>query len=126
MDPLALFGISVLFGFAAWGLVSARYLWPQLRSLPREQALAALLSLHVFRFVGLGFLVPGVVRSDLPEAFARPAAYGDLTAATLAFLALAVLRTPWGSVVVWLFNIWGTADLLYAFYKIGRASCRER
>jgi len=117
MDPLALFGISVLFGFAAWGVVTARYLWPKLRSLPRKQALAALLTLHAFRFIGLSFLMPGVVRSDLPAAFARPAAYGDLIAAILAFLALAVLRTPWGSVAVWLFNIWGTADLVYAFYN---------
>src|SRR5262249_36771989 len=41
----------------------------------------------------------------------------DLIAAILAFLALAVLRTSWGPVAVWLFNIWGTGDLIYAFYN---------
>src|SRR5262249_13305463 len=117
MDPLVLFGISVLFGFAAWGVVTARYLWPQLRSLPREQALAALRTLHAFRFFGLSVLIHSVVRSDLPVAFARHAAYGDLIAAILAFRALDVLRTSWGSVAVWLFNIWGTADLVYAFFN---------
>ncbi len=117
MDPLALFGISVAFSFAAWGVVARRYLWPWLGSLPREQALAPLLTLHAFRFIGLAFLMPGVVEPSLPAAFARPAAYGDLIAAALALLALAALRTPWGVAAVWLFNFWGAADLINAFYN---------
>ncbi len=36
MDTLALFGISVAFSFAAWGVVTARYLWPKLRMLPQS------------------------------------------------------------------------------------------
>jgi hypothetical protein len=113
----ALVGVSVVFGFLAWGVVTVRYLWPKLRTLPREEGLAALLTLHTFRFVGLAFLMPGVVRPDLPGAFARPAAYGDLIAAILALLALAILRTSWGTAVVWSFNILGSADLVYAFYN---------
>jgi hypothetical protein len=46
------------------------------------------LILHSFRFIGLAFLVPGVVSPDLPSAFARSAAYGDVIAATLAMLSL--------------------------------------
>jgi hypothetical protein len=42
--------------------------------------------LHSFRFIGLAFLVPGVVAPDLPSAFARSAAYGDIVAATLALI----------------------------------------
>ncbi len=117
MDALALFGISVAFSFAAWGVVTARYLWPKLRTLPREQALGPLLTLHAFRFVGLAFLVPGVVGPDLPAAFARPTAYGDLIAAILALVALAGLRTSWGATAVWLFNIWGAVDLLFALFQ---------
>ena len=117
MDPLALFGIMVVFGFVAWGVVSARYIWPRLRALPPEQAFAGLLTVHTFRFIGLVFLMPGVVRPDLPAAFAVPAAYGDLIATILALFALAVLRTSWRTAAVWVFNIWGTADLVYAFYN---------
>jgi hypothetical protein len=73
--------------------------------------------LHSFRFIGLAFLVPGVISPDLPGAFARPAAYGDLIAALLALLALAGLQSRLGIGLVWLFNLWGTADLLYAFYQ---------
>ncbi len=117
MPPQALFGISVALGFLAWGIVAAQYLWPYLRSQPRVEALRPLLVLHSFRFVGLAFLVPGVVAPELSAAFARPAAYGDLIAAVLALLALAALRSRWGMPLVWVFNLWGTADLLYAFYQ---------
>ena len=117
MPPQALFGLSVALGFLAWGIVAARYLWPYLRSQPRVDALRPLLVLHSFRFVGLAFLVPGVVAPELSAAFARPAAYGDLIAAVLALLALATLQSRWGMLLVWVFNLWGTADLLYAFYQ---------
>jgi hypothetical protein len=73
--------------------------------------------LHSFRFIGLAFLVPGVLSSDLPGAYARPAAYGDLIAALLALLALAGLQSRLGIVLAWVFNVWGSADLLYAFYQ---------
>ena len=117
MPALALFGTSVALGFVTWGIVAARYLWPALRNQPRAEALRPLLLLHSFRFIGLAFLVPGVVSPDLPEAYARPAAYGDLIAAVLALLALAALRSRPGIALVWVFNVWGTADLLYAFYQ---------
>src|SRR5262245_66201850 len=50
---------------------------------------------------------------ELPAAFAIPAAYGDLIAALLALVALAALRSGVGIPLVWAFNLWGTADLLY-------------
>src|SRR5262249_2950575 len=71
---------SVGFSFVAWGLVVAWYVWPQLRGRSRAEAMRPLLVLHSFRFVGLSFLVPGVVSPDLPAAWAGPAAYGDLIA----------------------------------------------
>ena len=117
MPPQVFFGTSVALSFVAWGIIAARYLWPALRNQPRADALLPLLLLHSFRFIGLAFLVPGVVSPDLPGAFARPAAYGDLIAALLALLALAGLRSRLGIVLVWVFNVWGSADLLYAFYQ---------
>jgi hypothetical protein len=117
VPPAALFGLSIVLGFVAWGLVAAHYIWPALRRRSREDALRPLLLLHCFRFIGLAFLVPGVVSPDLPRAFAWPAAYGDLVAALLALLALAALRTPLGLGLVWLFNLVGTADLLHAYYQ---------
>jgi len=67
-------------------------------------------------------LVPGVVSPELPAAFAQPVAYGDLITALLALLALAALGTPTGTVLTWVFNAFGTADLLFAFYQGSRIS----
>ena len=117
MPPQALFGISIALSFLAWGIIAARYLWPALHKQPRANALRPLLLLHSFRFIGLAFLVPGVVSPDLPDGFARPAAYGDLIAAALALLALAGLQSRLGIGLVWVFNLWGSADLLYAYYQ---------
>jgi hypothetical protein len=116
MNVQLLFGISVAFGFVAWAVVTALYIWPELRARSRIEALRPLLVLHGFRFIGLSFLVPGVVSADLPIAFARDAAYGDVVAAILALLALATLRNKLGIALAWIFNIWGSLDLLNAFY----------
>jgi hypothetical protein len=120
MQPQVVFGISVLQGFVVWGMIGARYIWPALRGRPRTEALRPVLLLHAFRFVGLAFLVPGVVSSDLPDAFAQPAAYGDLATSLLALLAMATLGSQLGTIIVWVFNIVGTVDLLNAFYQADR------
>lgn len=110
------FFVSVVFGFITWGIVATRYIWPKLRPLPRAEALRPLLILHSFRYIGLAFLVPGVVSPELPSVFANSAAYGDIVAATLALLSLATLRFRTGIVIAWIFNLWGAFDLLSAFY----------
>jgi hypothetical protein len=117
MSPLIICAISIVFSFVAWSIVAAHYIWPELRGQMRARALRPLLILHSFRFLGLAFLIPGVVSPDLPAAYAAPAAYGDIIAAGLALIALAALNNGWGDFLVWIFNIWGTADLLYAFYQ---------
>ena len=58
---------------------------------------------------------------ELPSAFAHAAAYGDIVAAILALLSLASLPRGAGIVIVWIFNLWGSADLLNAFYQANNA-----
>jgi hypothetical protein len=120
MPQRALFGISVILRFISWGIIATRYIWPALRRVPRAEALRPLLLLQTFRFVGLAFVIPGVVSPDLPVAFARPAAYGDLSSSILALLAIATLGSTLGIILAWAFNILGSADLLYAFYEGNR------
>jgi len=115
------FFVSIAFSFIAWGIVTARYIWPELRPRQRAEALRPLLILHSFRFIGLAFLVPGVVSPELPSAFAHSAAYGDIVAATLALLSLVLLPRRAGIVIAWIFNLWGSADLLNAFYQANDA-----
>src|SRR5947209_15748081 len=111
------FFVSIAFSFIAWGFVTARYIWPELHVRQRAEALRPLLVLHSFRFIGLAFLVPGVVSTDLPSAFAHSAAYGDIIAAVFALVSLLALPGAAGIFMAWIFNIWGFADILNAFYQ---------
>jgi hypothetical protein len=115
------FFVSIAFSLIAWGIVAARYIWPELRVRERTEALRPLLTLHSFRFSGLAFLVPGVVSPDLPPAFAHSAAYGDIIAAILALLSLLLLPSSAGVAVAWIFSFWGSLDILNAFYQANHA-----
>jgi hypothetical protein len=119
MSVLAIFGVSVMMGFIAFGVVTNLYILPHLWNSSRENALIALIVPHAFRYVGLSFLVPGVVSPSLEQAFALPAAYGDFGASILALIAIFALgaRSHWAIPLVWLFNIWGFADLWLAMYR---------
>jgi hypothetical protein len=113
LPQLAFFG-SIAFSVTAWGIVAARYIWPALRLRQGSEALRPLLILHSFRFLGLAFLVPGVVSPDLPRVFVTSAAFGDIIAAALALLSL---RSAPGLLIAWIFNVWGSVDLVNAFYQ---------
>src|SRR5262249_15034631 len=119
MNVQALFGFSILMSFVVFGLVTKFFIWPYLKGREQKAALLPLVVPHTFRFAGLSFLVPGVVSASLPSAFATPAAYGDLIAAILAIVASIALFKRWSVSIpfVWLFNVWGAADLLFAFYQ---------
>lgn len=117
MDPQLRFGVSIGLSFLTWGLVAKYYWWPALRTRPGRAGFRPILLLHATRFVGLGFLVSGVVSPELPIAFAGPAAYGDLTAALLALATVAVLEKRIGPLFLWVFNLWGAGDLLFAYYQ---------
>ena len=116
LPQLAFFG-SIAFSVIAWAIVAARYIWPALRVRQRSEALRPLLILHSFRFIGLAVLVPGVVSPDLPRAFAHAEAYGDIIAAILAVISLLLLPSAPGLLVAWIFNVWGSVDLVNAFYQ---------
>jgi hypothetical protein len=113
----ALFGISALLSTVSSVVVATLYVWPWLRRVKPREALAILVAPHLFlRFIGLSFLVPGVVATALPPAFAVPAAFGDLVAGLLAILVTVGLarQAAWARGAVWAFNTWGAADLVYA------------
>jgi hypothetical protein len=119
MNAFALFGASILASFVS-SAVAARLFAPRLQNSDPNRALTFLVAPHMFlRFIGLSFLVPGVVSPLMPAGFAIPAAYGDFIAGILAIVATIALvnRTAWATKSVWLFNIWGAADFLFAFYQ---------
>jgi hypothetical protein len=119
------FVLSVVGAFLTSSVVAYTYVWPAVRAMPRDDALRLLAAFHAFRFFGMNFLVSGFVSSQLSSDFANQVGWGDLIAAVLALLSMAALSWRWSIAVpmVWIFNIWGTLDLLNAYYmgatKIG-------
>ena len=86
------FFVSYAVAFLVFGLIGKWYLWPAIRERAPAIALTPLLLYACLRVNGLMFLMPGLVSPQLPGTFAVPVAYGDLTAAVLALLALACVR----------------------------------
>lgn len=125
MNPRAAFGLSILMSLASSIVAAVLFAWPWLRTRDRNQSLTWLVAPHMFlRFIGLSFLVPGVVSGSLPIAWAVPAGFGDFAAGILAIVATVGLarQAAWASAAVWTFNLWGAADLLFAFYQGNRVA----
>src|SRR5215470_2721026 len=78
--------------------------------------LTVILLLHSFRHLGLMFLAPGATYAGIPPQFAYPAAFGDLLAAVLALAAIPAVAKGGrrGRLLVWVFNLEGTLDLIAA------------
>jgi hypothetical protein len=117
VNEFLLFGLSVALSFCAWGYLSVNYAWPWLNRRSFTSAARAILIINTFRFVGASFLFPGVASTTLPSSFAVPGGFGDLLAVVLAWVSLFLLARPAGVVALWVFNVWGTVDLIYAFYQ---------
>ncbi len=120
MNALPIFGVSILGSFTSSVIAARLFAWPRLQKTDVNRALTVLVAPHMFlRFIGLSFLVTGVVSPSLPAGFAIPAAYGDFVAGILAIASTVALvnGSSWATKIVWLFNLWGAADLLFAFYQ---------
>lgn len=118
------FVLSVMGALLTSSVVACTYVWPAVRAMPRHEALRLLAAFHAFRFLGMNFMVSGFVSSELSSDFAGQVGWGDLVAAVLALLSMAALSWRWSIAIpiVWIFNVWGTLDLLNAYYmgvKIG-------
>ncbi|MBT8401985.1 MAG: hypothetical protein KJO98_16035 [Rhodothermia bacterium] len=108
--------ISMTIGLLSYALIARWYLMPWLSKRSLTSALTPLLLFHSFRYIGLAFLIPGVTAESLDPRFAVPAAYGDLAAALLALLSIALLHNKWRLAipVTWTFNVVGLVDLIFA------------
>ncbi len=114
MDSVTIFWLQLAWSAFVFALTAVWFVWPRLTSLSRHSALIVLLFVHVFRYVGMTLLVPGMVDPKLPADFLSSAAYGDLLEAALALASIAALRSHWRFAIplVWVANLWGFADLL--------------
>ena len=118
MPVQALFGLSVLTSFVAFGIVAKIYIAPRLKmmcredpSLPGRPAYVPVCGLELSCSRGrvAGF-VTGLRRSRGLWRPNRSSACHYCHHRTFRARRL-------GNALVWLFNIWGAGDLLYAFYQ---------
>lgn len=58
--------VNLLLSLMAFALIARWYILPRLHGISRARALQPFLLLHSFRHIGLMFLAPGAVKTDLP------------------------------------------------------------
>ena len=119
MQGAPIFAVQVVLALLTYSLLGRWYVAPRLRGLPKAVALQPLLAVHAFRYIGLVFIVPTVVKPALPQSFAVPAAIGTAIAGCLALAAIAALRTrpAVGIVLAWVWSVEGLADFANAFFQ---------
>jgi hypothetical protein len=109
--PVVLFSLIALpiLGFSATYLSN-----PAFRAFANGIDLTLLVGSHVWRFVGVGFVLAWL-RGALPAGFGIPEGFGDIVAAAGALALLPMIRRGTASrraLLAW--NVWGFVDLLSA------------
>jgi hypothetical protein len=106
--------LACLFAVPILGFVLAYAASPSLRKVGDTIPLTLLVGSHVWRFVGIGFVI-GWLTGALPGGFAIPAGFGDILTAAGALALLPGIRRATasrGRLLAW--NVFGTLDLLAA------------
>jgi hypothetical protein len=108
--------VNLFFSTSVFWIAAKIYLLPRLHELKPQTILLPILLLHSFRHLGLMFLAPGATYAGIPPQFAYPAAFGDLLAAILALASILAVAKNLRSarILVWIFNVTGSLDLLAA------------
>ena len=127
MNPLPLFALQMALSLAAWSAIAVWLLRPWLQTQPFRTRLMVLISPQLFRHVGVSLLVPALVGPGMPRGFALATAIGDTVAQLLALAALGALARGWRHAValVWVFNVFGSVDMLHALAQAARAGAVE-
>jgi hypothetical protein len=108
--------LNLIANTAIFYVATRLYLLPLLSRVRPRQILVPILLLHSMRHLGMMFLARGATYPGLPPEFAYPAAFGDLITAIMAFVALPLVLgdSVFARPLVWVFNVFGTVDLLVA------------
>jgi hypothetical protein len=108
--------LNLVANTAIFYLAARLYLLPLIPRLRPQQILVPILLLHSTRHLGMMFLTRGATYPGLPPEFAYPAAFGDLITAIIALIAIPFVlhRSVFARPIVWIFNVFGTVDLLVA------------
>ncbi|MEQ8478733.1 hypothetical protein [Fulvivirga sp.] len=102
--------ISIILGFNWW-------IKPRLANLSIHDALLPFVFLNTFRYLGLLFMTKEQFYDGFPSDFLTTVGLWDLATAILAIITSIALKGKWKFAIplVWVFNIFGFADLITAF-----------
>lgn len=119
MSPFLVLNIQSTLSLVAFALIACWHVEPRLQTRSREEALAPLLWVQVFRYAPLALYAPGQVDPRIPSDVAAAVGLGDLASAVVALVALVALklRARGAIALVWAFSVVGIADLVFATLK---------
>jgi hypothetical protein len=115
-DCVNVLTVNLLLSTLVFWVAARIYVVPKLPALTPQAVLVPILLLHSLRHLGLMFLASGATYAGIPPQFAYPAAFGDLLAALLALAAIPAMlgNMRVRRLLVWIFNVAGTIDLIAA------------
>lgn len=107
--------LEFILGLIAWITIYRMFWKERLNSLDQHKKIMVLSSIHLFRYIGLVFLVGGLFPvyeegGTLPYRLA----FGDLAASVTALIAIISLsnKTKYAIMLTWIFNSIGAVDLI--------------
>ncbi len=110
--------ITFLFGSISWRFIIGTIFLPQFKSWTTQQLLKPLVSVHLFRYVSLSLLIPGLTTANdiLPKSHIIRLASWDVICAILAMLVLVSIHKAWKStrILLLLLSVVGLGHLLMA------------
>lgn len=123
MHPFLIVAIQFSMGLAAYGLIFSKYVRPRLEIVDFHAAIAPMLLVHAFRFLGLTLLAPGQVDPAQDLTALQTIAFGDLAAGVVGLAAAiaAFQRSAATRPLAWLLTVVGLADFASVSLAIQRA-----
>lgn len=102
--------ISLILGFKFW-------IQPRIENLSIHDALLPFVFLNSFRYLGLSFMAKEQFYGGFPADFLTTVGLWDMSTAIFAIIVTVALKGKWKFAIplVWVFNIFGFADLITAF-----------
>ncbi len=117
LDNFTIINLQAIIGSVALIIGFNWWIKPRIAHLSIHDALLPFVYLNAFRYLGLSFMAQEQFYSGFPTEFLNTVGIWDMATAILAIIASIALKNKWSLAVplVWIFNIFGFADLITAF-----------
>lgn len=119
MDNFTIINLQALVGTVTLFVAFKWWIQPRLANLSINDALLPFVFLNSFRYLGLSFMAKEQMYNGFPADFLMQVGLWDYATAVLALITAFTLKSRWKFAIplVWVFNIFGFADLITAFPK---------